>query len=198
MNGTWSQLTLVLFPVVVGAAIGVIPTILVDWSRGRATLRTRWDPALEEVCADFASAVRRILELTETTAGPTEHSVKSVGSEHGHLQRCLVEIRLLAGPEVQVAARQVVRHTWALQTTFVTGVDPRAIDYPTVDPRERTLSSLFAFYLAVRKQLRVPQADRVVPLNPPLDLHFTEISEPLCPTDDERRSHDDPVDEDAH
>jgi hypothetical protein len=171
MNATWSQLTLVLFPVVVGAVIGVMPTILVEWSRGRAKLRTRWDAALEEVCADFVAALRRILELTETAPSPTEHLIESVRSEHGRLQRHLAEIRLLAGPEVQLAARHAVRHAWALQTTFVTGVDPRANDYPAAGPRERALSSLFAFYLAARKQLRVPDANRVVPLNPPLDPH---------------------------
>ena len=63
MHSTWSQLTIVLIPVVVGAAIGVVPTLLVEWSRTRAELRTRWDASLEEVCADFVATVRQILEL---------------------------------------------------------------------------------------------------------------------------------------
>ena len=171
MNGTWSQLTIVLVPVVVGAVIGVVPTLLVEWSRTRAELRTRWDATLEEVCAEFVMTVRRILELTEAAHGPTVGSVESVRQEHGRLQRHMAEIRLLAGPELQLAARHVVRHAWALQVAFEAGADPRADDYPAANPRERTLAGLFDFYLAVRKQLQVPDADRLVPLNPPLDTH---------------------------
>ena len=169
MGGTWSQMMLVLLPVVIGATIGVVPTILMELSRSRAKLRTRWDPTLEDVCAEFAATARRILDLAEAVHEPADDAIESVRNEHGRLQRFMVEIRLLAGPEVQLAARHVVRHTWALQVAVETGVDPRAGTYPAVSPRERSLSSLFDFYLAVRRQLRVPEADRLLPLNPPLD-----------------------------
>jgi hypothetical protein len=167
MNATWFQMALVLLPVVVGAMISVAPTILIERSRVRTTLRTRWDADLEEICADFAATARRILDLAERSPdAAAEDYTESIRGEHGRLQRLMAEIRLLAGGPVQSAARRVVRHSWALQMSATMGVDPREIDYPGESPRERTLSSLFDFYRTVRRQLRVPDAADLVAVNP--------------------------------
>jgi hypothetical protein len=138
--------------------------------RARAALGTRWDMSLEQACAEFAATVRRILDLAERSTLVHPDLAESMYREHRHLQCLLTKIRLLAGGQIQLAARQIVRHTWALQLSTITGADPRASDYPSRDPRERTISSLFDFYHAVRRQLQVPDADDVVPVNPPLTV----------------------------
>jgi hypothetical protein len=159
---------------------------MMERARSRTELRTRWDPALKEACVEFSAAVRRILELSETSHAQREHAIAAVTETHGRLQRYMTEIRLLGGPEVQLAARHVVRHAWAVQMTLIDGVDPRARDYPAVSPRERTLVSLFRFYLAARRQLRMPEADSLVALNPALDAHRPGmIVYPAHPTNEE-------------
>jgi hypothetical protein len=173
MNVTWSQVALILLPVVVGTLIGVAPTILLERSRNRTAFRTRWDATIEERSAEFAATARRILDLVEQYPHLPASVAPSIREEHGRLQRLMAGIRLLAGPSVQLAARRVVRHAWALQVLATTGVDPRAADYPADGPRERTLSSLYDFYRAVRGQLRVPEAESLIPLNPPTSAELT-------------------------
>jgi len=170
MNMTWSQVVLVLLPVVVGAVIGCVPTIMVERSRHRTTIRTRWDTALEEAAAEFAATVRRILDLTESPPMATEKSIELVRGEHGRLQQLMAEIRLLAAPPLQLAARRVVRHAWALRVFAETDTDPHGPGSPAELPRERALTSLFDFYAAARRQLQVPHADQLVPLNPAADV----------------------------
>jgi hypothetical protein len=170
MTATWTQVVLVLLPVVVGAAIGVAPTILVERARQRAALRTRWDVSLHRTCADFAASARRILDLSEQRPGPTaagqDSSVDSIRNEHSRLQILMAEVRLLGNEEVQRSARMVVRHTWAVYVLATGGPDPRATEYDE-PPRGRALSSLLDFYRSVRRQLVVPDADKIAQLNPP-------------------------------
>jgi hypothetical protein len=169
MSTTWADVALVLLPVVVGAVVSVVPTLFLERQRDRAGLRTRWDPTLEQVCASFAAGVRRIVDLAQVQSEGLRQSAAALREEHVELQRLMAEIRLLAAPPVQLAARRVVRHAWALQAHTLTGIDPRAADFPALSPRERTLSSLLDFYLAARRQLQIPDAANLVPLNPPID-----------------------------
>ena len=173
MQATWTQVALVLLPVVVGAAIGVVPTIFMEQARARATLRTRWDANLRETCAEFAATARRLLELAEEASYAQDGTQRQAAAdatrgEHGRLQALMAEVRLLAGVPVQMAARQVVRHAWALQVLASTGADPRADVFDKHEPRERVLGALFDFYRAARRQLQVHDADGLAPINPAL------------------------------
>lgn len=167
MHTTWTQVILVLLPVVVGAAIGMVPTIFLERARLRAALRTRWDPTLQQRCAEFAATARRLLELSEEMQQDANRDA-AMRAEHARLQTLMAEVRLLAGVPVQLAARQVVRHGWALRVTASAGTDPRAGDFGGREPRERVLEALFDFYRVARRELQVRDAGGLAPLNPPL------------------------------
>ncbi|MEU8819984.1 hypothetical protein [Actinoplanes sp. NPDC048796] len=164
-----SQVILVLLPVLVGAAVGAVPAIAIERSRVRTTLDTRWDTALHQTCAQFAVTARTLIdiaeELPEADARRRQEAVATMARERGRLHVLLAEIRLLADARVQLAARQVVRHTWAVQKVAI-GAGPAG---DGAAPRERALAGMFEFYRAVRLQLRVPEADELAPLNPPTE-----------------------------
>jgi hypothetical protein len=48
---------------VVGAAIGLIPTYLIERRKEKHTLAIRWDTALYELCKDFSATVREFVHL---------------------------------------------------------------------------------------------------------------------------------------
>lgn len=170
MTTGWSQALLVLLPVLVGAAAGAVPAIAIERSRVRTTLDTRWDAELHQTCAQFAVTARLLIDLSEALPRVIDgegqrDAVATMVRERGRLQVLMAEIRLLADMRVQLAARQVVRHTWAVQQAAITA-GPAA---DCVAPRERALAGMFEFYRAVRHQLRVPEDDELAPLNPPAE-----------------------------
>lgn len=155
MEDTWTKAVLALLPVLVGAGIGIVPTLILERWRHAATLRTRWDQTLQTICAQFAACVRRLLDVAED---PADHAAE-LDEEHRRLQVHMAEIRIVGGPEVQTAARSLVSATYAVQQTAGTP-EARAA-------RERTLAALFEFYRAARRQLKVPMADELAPMNSP-------------------------------
>ena len=170
MTTGWPQVVLVLLPVLVGAAVGAVPTIAIERSRVRTALDTRWDAALHQTCAQFAVTARRLIDLAEALPGTADadrrrDAIATMLRERDHLQVLMAEVRLLADVRVQLAARRIVRHTWAVQQAAI-GAGP-ATDCAA--PRERALAGMFEFYRAVRRQLRVPEADELAPLNPPTE-----------------------------
>ncbi|MET8836969.1 hypothetical protein ABZV78_24065 [Micromonospora sp. NPDC004540] len=173
MGDTWAKLLIPLIPVVVGAGIGFLPTLLLERFRANAALRTRWDVTLHTACAKFAACTRRLVDLSEEATPDLDADQRrtlrqELDREHRTLQELMAEVRLLGSRATQEAARAVVRDAWALRTEALTGVDPRAAEFGAVTPRSRTLDGLLAFYAAVRRQLRVPEAADVIPLNLPL------------------------------
>ncbi|MFI1993556.1 hypothetical protein [Actinoplanes sp. NPDC020271] len=163
----WLQDAAVLIPIMIGAVAGAVPTAMIERMRNRAALDTRWDSAIQRTCADFAACARTILDLTEHHDPEIPDVPEATRREHSRLQVLMAEVRILGDEAVQLAARRVVRHAWALQVETATGTDPRAADHPSLTPRERLLGALFDFYRAARRQLRVPAAAELIPLNPP-------------------------------
>jgi hypothetical protein len=155
MEDTWTKALLILLPVLVGAGIGIFPTLLLERVRTAAALRTRWDDKLQTVGAEFAACTRRLIDIAEDPAADT----RALDDEHRQLQIRMAEIRILGGLAVQTSARRVVTNAYALQVAAGTG--------DTADPRRRTIDSLFEFYRAVRLQLKVPEAEIMAPMNPP-------------------------------
>ncbi|MEU8130314.1 hypothetical protein AB0B68_24110 [Micromonospora sp. NPDC049049] len=156
MGVTWAQLLQLLLPVLAGAVIGVFPTLLLERIRNAAALRTRWDQELQKVCAEFAACTRRIIDLAEEPTGDEG----ALEAEHRMLQVHMAEVRILGGLDVQAAARSVVASTHGLRMTASTKPEDAARH------RNRTLDGLFAFYRAVRHQLKIPDADKLAPMNP--------------------------------
>jgi hypothetical protein len=169
VDDTWTKALLVLLPVLAGAVIGIFPMLLLERLRAAAALRTRWDDTLHKLCAQFAACTRRIIDIAEDHEPATSDITRQhLDEEHRQLQVLMAEVRLLGNAQVQSAARMVVRDSWALRMEVVTGTDPRSGDFPGRPPRARTLDGLFAFYLAARTQLQVPNADDLAPVNPPI------------------------------
>jgi hypothetical protein len=169
---TWKGMLLALIPVVVGAGLGVLPAIFLDRWRASAALRIRWDQTLQTVCAKFAACARRIIDISENIRpdlppGRLSELEREIDVEHRALQELMAEVRLLGDKATQAAARHVVRDSWALRTQALTGNDPQSANAGGVEPRTRTLNGLLGFYLAARRQLRVPGAGELEPLNPP-------------------------------
>src|SRR5690348_7779420 len=54
---------------VLGAALGFVPTYLIERAKQRAQLSTRWDTELYRLCAEFASTVRQMMHATGRLAG---------------------------------------------------------------------------------------------------------------------------------
>ncbi|MBO4139114.1 hypothetical protein J5U46_02950 [Micromonospora tulbaghiae] len=156
MGVTWAQLLLLLLPVLAGAVIGIFPTLLLERMRIASALRTRWDQDLQRSCAEFAACTRRIIDLAEEPADNED----ALEAEHRMLQVHMAEVRILGGFDVQAAARRIVASTHGLRMTASTKPEDAA------QHRSRTLESLFAFYRAVRHQLRIPDADKLAPMNP--------------------------------
>jgi hypothetical protein len=154
---TWTQVLLLLMPVLAGAIIGVFPTLLLERTRARAALRTRWDQNLQTVCAEFAACTRRLLDLAEEPDGNED----ALEAEHRTLQIRMAEIRILGGLDVQAAARNVVASTHRLRLAATARPDEAK------GHRDHTLDGLFAFYRATRHQLKVPDADALAPMNSP-------------------------------
>jgi hypothetical protein len=155
MEDTWTKALLALLPVLVGAGIGIVPTLLLERFKTQAALRTRWDQTRQTTCAQLAACVRRIVDVAEE---PGDHA-EELDGEHRQLQIHMAEIRIVGGFEVQATARSLVGTTFALQKTAGTA--------EAVQARKRTLTALFEFYRAVRRELQVPEADELAPMNPP-------------------------------
>ncbi|GAA2632109.1 hypothetical protein GCM10010399_75500 [Dactylosporangium fulvum] len=169
MTLTWAQVIIVLLPVLVGAFIGIVPTLLVERAKQRAALRTRWDATIHTSCAQFAAAVRRILNLAEqfdhsTVDAERDDLLSKIRDEHTRLQLFMAEIRLLADVPVQLAARAALTHTFVLYLRLAGAA--AAEEGTPVEARQRALASLFDFYRAVRVQLRVPDPQELAPMNP--------------------------------
>ncbi|MEH0841188.1 hypothetical protein V6U81_02185 [Micromonospora sp. CPCC 205711] len=173
MGDTWTKLLIPLIPVVVGAGIGFLPTLMLEKFRASAALRTRWDITLHTACAKFAACTRRIVDISEEAAPDLDADQRrtlqqELDREHRTLQELMAEVRLLGNRATQEAARAVVRDAWALRTEALTGADPRKEEFGDFTPRSRTLDGLLAFYAAARRQLQVPEAADLIPLNLPL------------------------------
>jgi hypothetical protein len=167
---------LALVPVVVGAAIGLVPAYLLERRRERSALAVRWDMSLYQLCAEFTVSVRHMIAEAEQTGATSDAMMRRQRQEqldeHRVRLRTLQEqIRLLGNSELQTSARLVLHHAYAVRTVSLGGADPRAEDYPGTDPRERLNTSIRGFYVAARKQLRVEHPldvspDEVIPERP--------------------------------
>ena len=142
--------------VVVGAMIGFVPNYLIERRKERTLLRTRWDSSLFELCSEFTSAARRFLELCAKKS-------PDVGEAHESLRTLCEQLRLLGSYDVQVAARWVIRHAYAVRTVSEGGPDPRADEFPGQSPEVRMHEALNTLYVAVRRQLRVAAPEAVAP-----------------------------------
>jgi hypothetical protein len=104
-------------PVIVGAIIGFVPNYLMDIRRERSLIRSRWDSSLFELCSEFASTVRSFQELCLRKAKneAEDRLIEDINEEHRKLRTLSERLRLLGDLELQLAARWIVRHSYAVR-----------------------------------------------------------------------------------
>jgi hypothetical protein len=78
------------------------------------------------------------------------------------LRSLAAQVGLLGSLDVQERARMVARHAYAVRAVGDGLGDPRASEYPDSNPDDRLVDAIADLQLAVRRQLRMPDADDVL------------------------------------
>lgn len=158
----WLTAFIGLFGAVLGAGLSMAATTSIEKRRVAAEKAARWDSMLLELSRDMASAARGASHYAFTSF---EHPEERAELMNGALQRVRAvseQIRLVAGKDVQMAARTVRQRTWHVVRSSVT--DPAGSN-GTGATRAATVAledALQAYYLAVRLQLGVPAPYEVI------------------------------------
>lgn len=94
---------------IVGAAIGFIPTFLNECAKRRHALAIRWDVPLFDLCKGLTAAARQLQYLSSRLDRVQDKESQQAQIDHEHLiLRSLVQqVRLIGSKEVQVAAQEV-------------------------------------------------------------------------------------------
>lgn len=160
-----STLEIAIVPVIVGAIIGFVPNYVMDVRRERSLLRSRWDSPLFELCSEFASTARGFQELCLRKAkGETDPQLDDdINEEHRRLRTLSERLRLLGDLDLQLAARWIVRHAYAVREVAEGRPDPRKEEFPDLSPNHRLGEALQSFYVAARHQLQVINPKAIAP-----------------------------------
>jgi hypothetical protein len=154
-----------------GAAIGLVPTYLIERRKERHELAVRWDSALYELCKDFAAAVREFVHLARRYDRSTdkEQHIARVDERHAQLRELAQQMRLLGSKDLQQAAREVEHHVWYVREVCEGREDALAEYYEGQLPEVRLRAAMHQLYAAARAQLGVANSEDVVsdePINP--------------------------------
>ena len=123
-----------------GAVIGFIAKVVVESLGRRHQLRTRWDAELLRLSIEFSKTGRYLLNNVE--------SGEASDAEHDRLRAISEQLRLIGNAEVQRTSRSVVHEAYAVRSAST------SLSRPT---RDAYLLTLDRFYIACRRQLRVPK-----------------------------------------
>jgi len=146
-------------PAVIGAATTLLGTIVggglavtLEFVKARTADRAARRDALLNACSSFTAAVARAQALCYQFNERPE----AKGEVHVYMNDARADCErlrlLIEAKETQEAARMAVRHLYAIWKRAITGVDPRAADYPGTTPSSRLRASLTQLYIGVRKE----------------------------------------------
>ncbi len=161
-------------------------TVLVNRRKMDGETRARWDALLFEKAAALAEAARRLRHHAERYphAADRQARLDKVAEAQENLRVTVEQLRLVGNKRVQVAARTVLHHGYAVVLQYTEDRDPRAEQYPGVLPVRRLNDALQEFYRAVREQLRAPDHADVLH-----DDDFDEIVKGLRPLPPDQRTY---------
>jgi hypothetical protein len=151
-----------------GAVVGASLAGFVAWrtnnQRMAADIQARWDSALLERSTDFVTAVRSLRHHAERFARSADKGGRRAHLDEAQeqLRTLAVQLHLVGSRRVQVAARRVAHHAYAVRVEGEEGRDPRGEDYPDQKPISRLNDALQEFHRAVRAQLRAPDPEDVL------------------------------------
>ena len=156
---------------VAGAAVGLIPTYLMDRRREKHALAVRWDTALYELCKDFSATVREFVHLGRRLGrgGDEEARAAEVEAHHAHLRGLGPADAPHREPGPQQAAREVEHHVSWVRYVWEGREDEMAIYYGGVPPEARLQAAMHQLFVAARTQLGVSNPEEVAsdePIDP--------------------------------
>jgi hypothetical protein len=151
-----------------GAAIGLVPTYLIERRKERHELAVRWDSALYELCNAFAAKVREFVHLARRYDRSTnkEQHIARVDESHAQLRELAQQMRLLGSKELQQAAREVEHHVWWVREVCEGREDALAEYYESRPPEIRLRTAIHQLYVAARAQLGIANPEDVAPDEP--------------------------------
>jgi hypothetical protein len=153
---------------VVGAAVGVIPTYVIERRKERHALAVRWDLPLYDLCRELTSVTRQFVHLVRRYNRTEDQAAhfKRVDDEHARLRGLVQQIRLLGSRELQQAAREVEHHAWWLREVHEGREDALVSYYGGVEPEVRLRDATLRLLTAARRQLGVKDAEDIAPDDP--------------------------------
>jgi len=131
-----------------GAIIGFVAKVVIEYLGRRHQVRTRWDAELLRLSIDFSKTGRYLLNHVEAGV-PAD-------AELDRLRAISEQLRLIGNADVQQTSRTVVHHGYSVRSS-------KTLSRPK---RDTYLASLDSFYIACRRQLRVPKPTDVDRLEP--------------------------------
>ncbi len=147
----------------VGAAVGFLPSFLLDWYRRKHELSTRWDVPLFSLCSSFAESSRTLMHLTQRRARVAAADLAAydarIDDAHARMRAQSEQLRLVGSPSVQRCAALVVHHAYSVR--LVGEGKPENHPEYGAEPVQRLVDSLTDFYRAARAQLGVKDPDEI-------------------------------------
>jgi hypothetical protein len=142
---------------VIGAIIGFVPTLLIEKSKQRHALKTRWDVPLFDLCKKFIATARQLVHLARHLDRVPDRAeqLRRLDDKHVESRGLFEQIRILGSPDLQLTARMVIRHCYAVRAVAEGQKDARLKDYPGTTPEQRVKAAIRDFLEAARRQLGV-------------------------------------------
>lgn len=166
MNASATVTSLLL--VIVGAAVGLIPTYVVERRKERHALAVRWDAPLYELCKECAASARQLVHLIRRfdRVADRDELRNKVDGEHARLRSVVQQLRILGTAELQQAAREVEHHAWWARAVHEGRPDELIDHYGGRAVEDRLRDAMRTLFVAARRQLGVKDPDAVVPDDP--------------------------------
>ncbi|MEU1915603.1 hypothetical protein [Streptomyces massasporeus] len=154
--------------VIVGAAVGLIPTYLMERRKERHALAVRWDAPLYDLCKECAASARQFVHLVRRLdrVPDQEEQRNKIDSEHARLRSVVQQLRILGTAELQQAAREVEHHAWWVRAVHEGRPDELSDHYGGRAVEERLRDAMHRLFVAARRQLGVRDPDTVVSDDP--------------------------------
>lgn len=148
-----------------GAAVAGGASLVVERSRGRSAAAAQRRNDLLAACAEFSASIALIRSYSYRVATDQGVDPQIDAKIEEAVDRARVgceRLRLLVqSRNTQKAAREALRHVYAVWKEARDGSDPRAADYPGMSPSRRLRGALTTLYVGVRRETGMPTPEDV-------------------------------------
>ncbi|WP_194921437.1 hypothetical protein [Catenulispora rubra] len=168
MSGMNPSATAASVLLIVGAAVGLIPTYVMERRKERHALAVRWDAPLYDLCKECAASARQLVHLSrrlDRVADRDEQSLK-LDDELARLRSVVQQMRILGTAELQQSAMEVEHHAWWVRAVYEGRSDEYIDHYGGRAVEDRLRDAMRKLLVAARRQLGVKNPGNVVPDDP--------------------------------